>query len=949
MTTSQFLIATLVMISTIEGQERRRNDSNVENVVRSAVADEFSSEIVTNKTRAYLSCESGEMVVTMNFTEPYRGITYTDYDRSGPCKLYGDGRRYYQFRIPLKGCGTKQEAPRVFINNILVRFHRSLELDDDEVKTIICRYPPPLAPPPNNLIPTKLEPTPPLAVVATPKLSEIELLLIVCALLFLTLLLLGVGMAYYCLKKRNIKIVRRRRTESSVPGSEITKLSSSTRGPTTMIGTISIPRASAISGSGSEAVLLTSGSSQHGSGGTNETLPSDYPSESPSSINSDEELDAHKSMSVKDFSNMRNGGYRFQNRAFVPDEGPIIQGYPSDQENIQTSSSFYAEIAEKPFEYRTDDKRQRMVKQMLTTIIEKEDNVNTDTMNEQLTRLQKFSKEDLYSTPKSKTNASLQVDKHTRDSFFVPNDSASSLARGDHDYMQSEIVEFLPVEKRLPPDPSYEPSVYGSISDNGNWSQTEIEDELPVRPYIRKPKFRVSNLEDRFFDTRTSTEIEETKNVHRWTHLSGNQTKSVDDDNPEDDLMPQPKPHVTLQNIDEVHFSKMNETSSSEYSKIYKKEIKNQYSRKPTSWDVKFRNHPPELNTDKNWDEEDEKLRDTESNVTKPAFQRKIGSQESTCPEENVRDNFFIKDIVFRVLNPSPITEAMELSEEDKEKWKTIINSDTTFRSLIQEATATEELIRISRDERYKQLYTPNKWQVIIRILSAPDYSSRTNVKENSREVKNPRFRKKSDYETRNRKSSLTPLYEIDSENSRSGRSSPVSVNSHWTSRSFGSARNFDGRSMTEMDVDFTHADKESLWSVDTGYTHRTARSAAERSCSEYIEEVPTISSLFGSGHCPVLERSTSEFLQLPETILKIKDCDSRTDYHSASSASIDTLNTHRKTSLDCRRSHRDLDNYPTEITITSPVLRTLDRASSVGEREEIKSTSETDIYDWQR
>lgn len=57
---------------------------------------------------AYLSCASGEMVIKLNFSEPFRGVTYTDYDRSSPCKFYGDGSRYYELRIPLKGCGTKQ-------------------------------------------------------------------------------------------------------------------------------------------------------------------------------------------------------------------------------------------------------------------------------------------------------------------------------------------------------------------------------------------------------------------------------------------------------------------------------------------------------------------------------------------------------------------------------------------------------------------------------------------------------------------------------------------------------------------------------------------------------------------------------------------------------------------------------------------------------------------------
>ncbi|XP_077494782.1 uncharacterized protein LOC144105531 [Amblyomma americanum] len=89
-------------------QEGVRDDSHVENVVHKAVADEFSSEILTNRTRAYLSCASGEMVVKINFSEPFRGITYVDYDKTSPCKFYGDGRKYYELRIPLKGCGTKQ-------------------------------------------------------------------------------------------------------------------------------------------------------------------------------------------------------------------------------------------------------------------------------------------------------------------------------------------------------------------------------------------------------------------------------------------------------------------------------------------------------------------------------------------------------------------------------------------------------------------------------------------------------------------------------------------------------------------------------------------------------------------------------------------------------------------------------------------------------------------------
>lgn len=37
----------------------------------------------------------------------------------------------------------QQVAQRVFVNDVIVRFHKSLELEEDEVKTLICRYPPP--------------------------------------------------------------------------------------------------------------------------------------------------------------------------------------------------------------------------------------------------------------------------------------------------------------------------------------------------------------------------------------------------------------------------------------------------------------------------------------------------------------------------------------------------------------------------------------------------------------------------------------------------------------------------------------------------------------------------------------------------------------------------------------------------------------------------------------
>lgn len=153
----------------------------------------------------------------------------------------------------------------------------------------------------------RLEPTAPIPIIVPAKLSEIELLLIICALLFLTLLLLGIGMAYYCLKRRNIKIVRKKKTFSSAP-SEITKLSHST-----LFDPIRIPRATAQSSS-------------------SETIPSDYPSS---------ESDERRTI-VSETSTIRNDHFRFENSAFIPEP------YPLDIEREDSVASVPLPVAHKP-------------------------------------------------------------------------------------------------------------------------------------------------------------------------------------------------------------------------------------------------------------------------------------------------------------------------------------------------------------------------------------------------------------------------------------------------------------------------------------------------------------------------------------------------------------------------------------------------------------------------
>lgn len=64
---------------------------------------------------AQLSCDSGEMIVRLNFSEPFKGIVYPDHNRLSPCRFFGDGHHNYELRLPLRGCGTRQVSNYKFI------------------------------------------------------------------------------------------------------------------------------------------------------------------------------------------------------------------------------------------------------------------------------------------------------------------------------------------------------------------------------------------------------------------------------------------------------------------------------------------------------------------------------------------------------------------------------------------------------------------------------------------------------------------------------------------------------------------------------------------------------------------------------------------------------------------------------------------------------------------
>lgn len=155
---------------------------------------QFESVLVTNRTIVSLHCEPAAMLVKLRFRLPFFGSIHTDpSERDEPpnelrrpnssastsvqnylshfgrrhCSLSGNGSQLYELRLGLDGesCGTKEEAPLIFVNHIRIRFntqdftqHNSTgrapfspprllanrdDQDDEhqELKSIICSYP----------------------------------------------------------------------------------------------------------------------------------------------------------------------------------------------------------------------------------------------------------------------------------------------------------------------------------------------------------------------------------------------------------------------------------------------------------------------------------------------------------------------------------------------------------------------------------------------------------------------------------------------------------------------------------------------------------------------------------------------------------------------------------------------------------------------------------------
>ncbi|XP_039153517.1 uncharacterized protein LOC6739887 [Drosophila simulans] len=721
--------------------------------------DDISPLIFLNRTKAALNCAAGSMQVDLKFNDPFHGIIQADYDRSSACRVSGKGALSYRLELPLKGCGTIQNPTRVFTNNIIVRFHANLEMDGDEIITIVCRYPPPVPSLPPAL------PAPILNPIATssvlqPPLKSIQILMIICAIMFLTLLLLGLAVSYYCLRSRSIPVVRRL-PMSMGSGSEITKLSGSSVGNISAFEGVKIPRAHAAlqavySSSGSEGALI----------------PSDYPSESHSEI---EEIDTRS----LPFSSAGS----FENRAFVHETSSIY-------------SDHYAPAQEMP-------------------------SANAVMTTTSVTRHSIPIQEAVAAVDSPKFDVQVRVKKSPPPPPSPVTSDTESVAtlRPDRNNLSTimeayEDRESVLTMDSLPPQVETMHSQFTYVPELHPAPQAPQSIPLPP-PAVVEPKFSVY--------TRTHHEVVDGRPETWSDYTDGPAPSEITDLSSEapdmtvetmhyyeDEFMPALEPPVTSHTVDDVYLRTVTEKKTIEDIESHKRRV-TEYKSKPRAplpppppppqvdpkFDVRVRNYPGDREQQL-WEnfsdissasgltltpkmerselslppaELPAQIHDNKLKLTSPEL---VGNMKpiEVPPQDKDVPNW---DVLIRILEEPEMSEVGQddvssvhnLTYDDRAKWKEIITTQSSLRTMLTEAVVREDFERIRQDTRYERMFEPQTWDVIIRIL-APPGDDDPDV-----EMRTPRRGKKASpqpWDTRSRRSSLPTLYEYDSDGGSSVR-----------------------------------------------------------------------------------------------------------------------------------------------------------------------------------
>ncbi|OWR46612.1 hypothetical protein KGM_208789B, partial [Danaus plexippus plexippus] len=732
--------------------------------------------------------------IELKFNEKFYGIAYADFDRHSACQVSGKGATSYKLELPLKGCGTKQDPLRVFTNNIVVRFHPGLEMDGDEVITIVCRYPPPIVPVFKPLIytPEAKGPLP-----AKAPLAGTHILLIICAILFLTLLLLGLGVSYLCLNRRTLPAPRRLIDDSSA--SIISRES---------IQEVKIPRAHPVYPAAAESASVAS-----------DTLPSDYPSETPSEA---DHAHANQALTHSRLTGAAPPAFDVRVRVQRPPAPPSPVSTITTTEVDGGSQQTLVEEHERQESVRTVSPGALPLPARAVHASPPERPPRPPALYTEVHReRQEWSR-------RPRSIASLNTEM--TDTHSVTEVTDRSHARMFH-------------IKKPPPPPPVMTERLETEEQEMLMESLEPIPETPIMP-ARKPEITSHVVDDVFLRTITEKKTIEDIERHKRLVTEYRQVPHV----PQFDvtIRNHTQPEAQWENFSDISSaSGMTLTPKMErvplslppqkfigkggpdlFSPELIKQTDAVYS--PSSPDLPLL---PELPPARNplYREEDDE------DVPEP------------IPSPPVPQNW---SVLTRVLKTEAQDEVLSESErvhrltrEERLRWRELITHESTLRRELASSSSRDDFTRVSRDHRYAPLYTPPKWEVIIRILAPPPDKPKN------------RYRKKSEWESRSRRSSLPTLYEYDSD-ATSLREPQRSRRSSYRSD------HVDMRSMSEMMVDYAREQADTHSEVSAGTLLGRYYDDDSDSEHHYNQHPSWRNSLHRSVSQPSLARSATELTE---------------------------------------------------------------------------------------
>lgn len=524
-----------------------------------------------------------------------------------------------------------------------------------------------------------------------------QILLIVCGILFLSLVLLGLGCSYYCLRNQQVQVVRRHPLSSV--GSE--KLSDSSL---SMFDGLKIPRARAPtldSSSGSEMALVSAG----------DTLPSDYPSESPSS--EAEDVDG------RSLRRSPSSGGSYENRVFQQEYyseryqhelplPPPVQPKFDVQLRVKRAPPPTPSPTPPPSESEVSI---AALERNLTTILEK-DETTMSVVEEQYR----------YSPPP-------KVQTPPVYSTVVRKD------RDETEWYRTEETVALEKRKSPPPPPPVPPITHHATSKYTSEMQVDVI-EPPVVP-TKRPEITSHTVDDVFLKTITEKKTIEDIERHR---------REVVEYKPKP-LPPPASWDVTIKNYPnpEAQYPQSGEDTATDWDS---------YSEASS-----VTGYPP-VGVDRQ-----SRIQSYMSSSTNEEHQRFLSTMEVPVPKPTNWES------LVRVLEPEAEHEPnaryrveQTLTLDDKRKWRQIITTESTLRQLITEATVREDFERIRNDPKYERIFEPEKWDVIIRVIAPPQHYDQKTAGSSNRYSK-----KKIEFEgARQRRNSLPTVYEYDSDDGSS-------------------------------------------------------------------------------------------------------------------------------------------------------------------------------------